>query len=91
MTMPIPKLSHALLMAAALMSLPARADSTGEVIGRWRDSDGVSEIAISPSLTIACKSGRNRSIFSAVSTMVTMIGRSDEVKRCRRWMRELAP
>ena len=46
MTMPIPKLSHALLIAAALMSLPARADSTGEVIGRWRGSDGVSEIAI---------------------------------------------
>jgi len=44
--MPIPKPSHALLIVAALMALPARADSTSEVIGRWRDSDGESEIAI---------------------------------------------
>lgn len=35
------------LVAAALMgALPASADSMADVVGRWRDSDGESEIAI---------------------------------------------
>lgn len=36
------------LMAATLMAvLPALADSMSDIVGRWRDSDGESEIAIS--------------------------------------------
>ncbi|HEV7324221.1 MAG TPA: DUF2147 domain-containing protein [Bosea sp. (in: a-proteobacteria)] len=36
------------LVAAALMAaLPAQADPMGGIVGRWRDSDGESEIAIS--------------------------------------------
>jgi uncharacterized protein (DUF2147 family) len=38
----------ALLMAAALMAaLPALAEPMADIVGRWRDSDGESEIAIS--------------------------------------------
>lgn len=37
----------ALLAAAMLAALPVRADAVSDIVGRWRDSDGVSEIAIS--------------------------------------------
>jgi uncharacterized protein (DUF2147 family) len=38
----------AFLVAAALMAaLPAHADPMADIVGRWRDSDGESEIAIS--------------------------------------------
>lgn len=41
-------LGLASLVAATLMvALPALADPMGDVVGRWRDSDGESEIAIS--------------------------------------------
>lgn len=43
-----PGLGLASLIAAALMAaLPALADPMGGIVGRWRDSDGESEIAIS--------------------------------------------
>jgi uncharacterized protein (DUF2147 family) len=38
----------AFLVAAALLAaLPAHADPMADIVGRWRDSDGESEIAIS--------------------------------------------
>jgi uncharacterized protein (DUF2147 family) len=41
-------IGFASLVAAALMTaLPAAADPMSDVVGRWRDSDGESEIAIS--------------------------------------------
>lgn len=41
-------IGFASLVAAALMAaLPAAADPMSDVVGRWRDSDGESEIAIS--------------------------------------------
>jgi uncharacterized protein (DUF2147 family) len=41
-------LGLASLMAATLMAvLPALADPMSDIVGRWRDSDGESEIAIS--------------------------------------------
>lgn len=48
MTMRGPNLALALALTANLFaSLPGRADAMGEIVGRWRDSDGESEIAIS--------------------------------------------
>lgn len=36
-----------LITAVLISALPALADPMGDVVGRWRDSDGESEIAIS--------------------------------------------
>lgn len=49
MTMKTPRAAafSAVLLLAAFAGLPARADSANDIIGRWRDSDGESEIAIS--------------------------------------------
>lgn len=35
-----------ILAAALVAAIPARADPMAEIVGRWRDSDGESEIAI---------------------------------------------
>jgi uncharacterized protein (DUF2147 family) len=35
------------MLAAIFVALPALADPMGDIVGRWRDSDGESEIAIS--------------------------------------------
>lgn len=35
------------LSVALMAALPAHADPMGDIVGRWRDSDGESEIAIS--------------------------------------------
>ncbi|KRE14624.1 hypothetical protein ASE66_14815 [Bosea sp. Root483D1] len=35
------------VVAALIAALPAAADPMGDIVGRWRDSDGESEIAIS--------------------------------------------
>src|SRR5262245_47145200 len=48
MTMRGASLALALALAASPVgSLPGRADAMSEIVGRWRDSDGESEIAIS--------------------------------------------
>lgn len=39
-------LRSAILMAALVAVIPARADPLAQVVGRWRDSDGESEITI---------------------------------------------